>query len=63
MADDIESPCVRVCIRDGTRDICRGCYRTLGEISKWSSYTHAQKLALLEDLAQRKARTPFLHHT
>ena len=63
MADDIESPCVRVCIIDGTRDICRGCYRTLGEISKWSSYTLAQKLAVLEDLAQRKARTPFPHHT
>ena len=62
MDDDIESPCVRICVIDETRDICRGCYRTLDEISKWASYPRAQKLALLDDLAQRKARQPFPHH-
>jgi predicted Fe-S protein YdhL (DUF1289 family) len=62
MTDDIESPCVRICVIDDTRDICRGCYRTLDEISKWASYTRAEKLALLYKLAQRKARAPFAHH-
>ena len=44
-----------------TRDVCRGCYRTLDEISKWASYTRAEKIALLENLARRKARAPFPH--
>ena len=62
MSDDVASPCSRICVVDEARDICRGCYRTLDEISKWAGYTRAQKLALLDDLAQRKTRAPFLHH-
>jgi hypothetical protein len=60
--DEVPSPCVRICVVDGSRDICRGCYRTLDEISKWAGLTSEQKFALLEELAQRKARDPFPHH-
>jgi predicted Fe-S protein YdhL (DUF1289 family) len=60
--DDVPSPCVRDCVVDETRDICRGCYRTLDEICKWASYSRTRKLALLEDLALRKANAPFPHH-
>jgi uncharacterized protein len=60
--DDVPSPCVRICVIDDARDICRGCYRTLDEISKWAGYSRAQKLALLEDLALRRAGAPFPHH-
>ena len=60
--DDVPSPCLRICVVDQTRDVCRGCYRTLDEISKWASYTREEKLALLSVLAQRKARAPFPHH-
>jgi uncharacterized protein len=60
--DDVPSPCVRICVVDDTRDVCRGCYRTLDEISRWASYSREQKLALLAELAQRKARDPFAHH-
>ena len=54
MNDDVESPCTNVCIIDQRSGLCRGCYRTLAEISRWMSYTHAEKLALLETVAQRK---------
>ena len=60
--DDVPSPCVRICVLDDTRDICRGCYRTLDEISQWASYTSGQKFELLDVLAQRRARDPFPHH-
>ena len=60
--DDVPSPCVRICVVYETRDICRGCYRTLDEISRWASYTSEQKFELLEELARRKARQPFPHH-
>ena len=62
IADDVPSPCVRICVVDDTCALCRGCYRTLDEISKWASYTSEQKFALLDALAQRKARAPFTHH-
>ena len=60
--DDVPSPCVRICVVDETRDVCRGCYRTLDEISRWASYTSEQKFALLEELAGRKARHPLPLH-
>jgi predicted Fe-S protein YdhL (DUF1289 family) len=47
---------------DGERNICRGCYRTLDEISRWAACSHEQKLALLDELARRRAHAPFPHH-
>ena len=60
-ADDVPSPCIRICVIDDERDICRGCYRTLAEISHWAAYSRAQKLALLGELARRRAVDPFPH--
>ncbi len=61
--DDVPSPCVKICVVDETRDVCHGCYRTLDEISRWAGYTRAEKIALLDDLARRKSRAPFPHHS
>jgi len=58
----IESPCNKVCVINEATGLCRGCYRTLDEISRWASYTSEQKFELLEELARRKARQPFPHH-
>lgn len=60
--DDVPSPCIRICVVDEVRDLCRGCYRTLDEISKWASYSRGQQLALLSELQQRRVREPFPHH-
>ncbi len=57
MNDDVESPCTNVCIIDQRSGWCRGCHRTLSEISRWMSYSRAEKLGLLETLAQRKIAT------
>jgi predicted Fe-S protein YdhL (DUF1289 family) len=60
--DEVPSPCTRICVVDDERQLCRGCYRTLDEISRWASYTRAQKLALLTVLARRREHAPFPHH-
>ena len=54
MNDDVESPCIRECTIDDTSGYCRGCYRTLHEISYWITYTPEQQRALLAELEQRK---------
>jgi predicted Fe-S protein YdhL (DUF1289 family) len=54
MTDTIDSPCIRVCIIDQASGLCRGCYRTLKEISRWTTYTHHEKRALLAVIAQRR---------
>ena len=55
MADEVESPCVRECVIDAANGWCRGCYRTLSEISRWTTFSPAQQRALLAALEQRRA--------
>ncbi|HEV2008351.1 MAG TPA: DUF1289 domain-containing protein [Burkholderiales bacterium] len=55
MSDDIDSPCTGICAVDQQSGWCRGCHRTLTEISCWMTYTRTEKLAVLEKIAQRKA--------
>ena len=57
MDDDIESPCNKICVVEQASGLCRGCNRTLTEISYWARYTRAEKLAVLAAIAQRKAMT------
>lgn len=52
---DVESPCVRICMIDPGHDFCVGCWRTLREISDWHRYTPIQKLDLLARLQARRA--------
>jgi predicted Fe-S protein YdhL (DUF1289 family) len=33
--------------------ICRGCYRTIREITEWSRLTSAQQWAIIDNLARR----------
>ncbi|MDP1671773.1 MAG: DUF1289 domain-containing protein [Burkholderiales bacterium] len=51
---EVESPCVRICMIDPGHDFCVGCWRTLQEISDWHRYTPSQKLALLARLEDRR---------
>ena len=43
----IESPCVRVCIIDAMTGYCRGCWRTLDEISFWVRYTSEERRQIM----------------
>jgi hypothetical protein len=48
------SPCVSVCSLD-ERGFCRGCYRTLAEISSWLRMSAEQRWSVLGHLEQRRA--------
>ncbi|MCW5622833.1 MAG: DUF1289 domain-containing protein [Burkholderiales bacterium] len=50
----VPSPCVKICTLDPLTGICRGCYRSIDEITEWVEYTPQEKLAVLERIAQRK---------
>jgi predicted Fe-S protein YdhL (DUF1289 family) len=55
MAETVASPCVRVCAIDAASGYCAGCFRTLGEISRWTTCTPAQQRALLAEIERRRA--------
>jgi len=52
--DEVASPCVNVCRMDAAKGYCEGCCRSLDEIASWSTYTPAEKRAVLARLPTRK---------
>jgi predicted Fe-S protein YdhL (DUF1289 family) len=55
-AKDVESPCVRECVIEPHTGYCRGCFRTLNEISFWANYTPEEKQRVVKHLPARAAQ-------
>jgi len=55
MAQEVTSPCDKTCAIDEQRGWCRGCWRTLEEIARWTEYSNVEKLAVIKRTAKRKA--------
>lgn len=51
--DEVESPCVRICLLHPQAGICIGCYRTAEEIAGWSTMTPEARRAVLAELPGR----------
>jgi predicted Fe-S protein YdhL (DUF1289 family) len=51
----MRSPCVKVCVMDPQLGLCRGCCRTLDEISRWSQMGDAEREAVMQELPARRA--------
>lgn len=50
----IYSPCVGICLIDSVTGFCRGCDRTIEEISDWSRYSDEEAKAVLSEIEKRK---------
>ncbi len=48
------SPCVSICTLD-ERGVCRGCLRTVAEISNWLRMSAAQRRVVLARIEARRA--------
>ena len=53
MISEPASPCVKVCELDRAAGLCRGCGRTLAEISAWSGAGASEKHAILSAVSAR----------
>lgn len=54
--DEIESPCIQICVVHPVERICTGCYRSIDEISRWSRMTEAERAAVMDDLSARASQ-------
>lgn len=54
--NEIESPCVQICVVHPTERICTGCYRTTDEIARWSRMTPDERATIMADLPDRAPR-------
>lgn len=53
--NEIESPCVRICVVHPEARICTGCYRTIDEIGRWSRMTPDERREVMTELPGRAA--------
>ena len=51
--NEIESPCVKICLVHPEARICTGCFRTPEEISIWSILSPEARRAVMEELPNR----------
>jgi hypothetical protein len=54
--DIVPSPCTRVCVIDPVSKLCRGCLRTIDEITDWGGKSPAEKRCVLAALEERRRK-------
>ncbi|TXH01656.1 MAG: DUF1289 domain-containing protein [Rhodocyclaceae bacterium] len=50
----IASPCINVCQMDPASGLCRGCFRTLDEIARWTRIDDAERVTIINAAARRR---------
>lgn len=55
--DEVQSPCVKVCVVHPETRLCVGCRRSVDEISRWSRMTADERNAVLAALPSRSPGT------
>mgnify|MGYP000023530938 CR=1 FL=1 len=53
--DEIESPCVKLCVVHPEARICTGCYRSIDEITAWSRMTPEARREVMATLPERQS--------
>lgn len=54
--DEVQSPCVKLCVVHPEERLCVGCHRTIEEISAWSRLTHEARAEIMAALPARAPR-------
>jgi uncharacterized protein len=52
--DEIESPCIKICVVHPQARICTGCLRTIDEIGAWSRMSPDDRARIMAELSDRK---------
>jgi len=60
-SDFVLSPCIGVCEVHKRAQVCVGCYRTMEEIARWTSYTLHEKRAIWTQIMARTEQTQYQH--
>lgn len=52
--DEIQSPCIKVCVLHPEERLCMGCLRSVDEITQWSTLSHKARADIIETLPERR---------
>jgi len=53
--NEIESPCIKLCVVDPKTRQCMGCHRTIDEIGAWSKFSPQVRRLIMDELPTRAA--------
>jgi hypothetical protein len=51
--DEIESPCIKICVVHPETRLCTGCNRSIDEISQWSRLSAEDRAQIMAELPTR----------
>lgn len=51
--DEVESPCIKICVIHPEARLCTGCLRSIDEITAWSRMTPDARRAVMAELPTR----------
>ena len=51
--EEVESPCIKICLIHPEARLCTGCLRSIEEIGEWSRMTPQQRRAVMDELPAR----------
>ena len=54
--NEIESPCVKICVIHPSERLCIGCHRTIEEISAWSRLPQIERDKIINELPERASK-------
>ena len=54
--NEIESPCVKICVIHPSERLCTGCHRTIEEISTWSRLPQIERDKIINELPERASK-------
>ena len=53
--DEIDSPCVQICVIHPETRLCTGCARSIDEIGTWGQMSAQERQEIMADLPNRSA--------
>ncbi len=54
--DEVQSPCIKICVVHPTERICTGCLRSIEEIGAWGQMSNQARQELIDQLPARADR-------
>ncbi|MCT4609742.1 MAG: DUF1289 domain-containing protein [Pelagimonas sp.] len=54
--NEIDSPCIKICVIHPKERLCTGCLRSIDEITQWSKMSPQQRQDIMAELPERAPR-------
>ncbi len=54
--NEVDSPCVKICVVHREAGLCTGCLRTMDEIAAWSNMPHQERQEIMDALPERRSQ-------